>query len=259
MRRMMTILTAAALLALAPAALAGRNGGRNTREMGSQQRQQTLERNKRQAEAQHKRSTQGSRPNAQAQLRQGQNPQQRQSQQRQTQQRQAQQRLRPAAQAQEAKPGLVKQQPGSCLSPTQQQNVQQLQSDLLAIKQGSQVTPEQKDALKKDLMAMADGATKPDPAAVQSLSSGLSQAMADGQFSYKEKVDLTQDVQQVMNSANIPKEEVEKALKDAQLILESSGVSKADAETIMTDLKAIAAEGQKNAQAAAGAAQAQSK
>ncbi len=50
---------------------------------------------------------------------------------------------------------------GSHISETQQKNIQKLTSDLQAIKQGSQVTPEMKQALKNDLMAMAEGATKP--------------------------------------------------------------------------------------------------
>jgi len=75
---------------------------------------------------------------------------------------------------------------GSRMSEAQQQNVQKLKSDLLSIKQGSQVTTEQKQALKNDLMAMADGATKPDQALVQTLANDLSQAMSDGKMTTTE-------------------------------------------------------------------------
>mgnify|MGYP007071127560 CR=1 FL=1 len=135
----------------------------------------------------------------------------------------------------------------SNLSPTQQQNLQKLQADLQAIKQGSQVTTEQKQALKNDLLAMADGATKPDQALVQQLANDLADAMSDGSIDSKEKAKLANDLQKIMNSANIPPEEVNQAIADAQAILTSSGVDKSDVQTIVNDLKAIATEAKNNA------------
>ncbi len=136
---------------------------------------------------------------------------------------------------------------GQNLSPTQQQNIQKLQADLNAIKQGSQVTAEQKQALKNDLMAMADGATKPDPALVQQLANDLAEAVADGKIDNKEKAQLSNDLYKVMNSANIPAEEVNQAISDAQAILTASGLTKADVQTIVSDLKAIGTEAKNNA------------
>lgn len=136
---------------------------------------------------------------------------------------------------------------GSNLSPTQQQNLQKLQADLQAIKQGSQVTPEQKQALKNDLLAMADGATKPDQALVQQLANDLADAMSDGSIDSKEKAKLANDLQKVMASANIPMDEVNQAIADAQAILAASGVTKSDVQTIVNDLKAIASEAKNNA------------
>ena len=46
---------------------------------------------------------------------------------------------------------------GTKMSETQQQNVDQLKSDAKEIKQGSQVTQEQKDALKNDLNVHGKG------------------------------------------------------------------------------------------------------
>ncbi|MFN0112200.1 MAG: hypothetical protein ACKVZH_25345 [Blastocatellia bacterium] len=135
---------------------------------------------------------------------------------------------------------------GSHISEAQQQNIQKLTSDLQAIKKGSQVTPEMKTALKNDLMAMADGATKPDPALVEKLATDLADAMSDGAISNAEKAKLTNDLYAVMNSANIPAAEVNQAIADAQAILAASGVDKQDAQLIVSDLKAIAAEAQKN-------------
>lgn len=136
---------------------------------------------------------------------------------------------------------------GTHLSETQKQNLQKLQADLQAIQQGSQVTTEQKQALKNDLMAMAEGATKPDPALVQQLANDLSEAIADGSIDNKEKAQLANDLQKVMTSANIPPEEVNQAIADAQAILTASGVDKSEVQTIVSDLKAIATEAKNNA------------
>lgn len=136
---------------------------------------------------------------------------------------------------------------GQQMSATQQQNINKLASDLSAIKQGSQVTTEQKQALKNDLMAMADGATKPDQALVQQLANDLSAAMSDGTIDNKEKAKLSNDLYLVMNSANIPMDEVNQAIADAKVILEASGVAKADVQTIVADLKAIGTEAKNNA------------
>jgi len=51
--------------------------------------------------------------------------------------------------------------------------------------------------------------------------------------------------------------EVNQAITDLRSILAASGISKSDAQTIVNDLKAIAAEAQKNAQEAKGKAQGQ--
>lgn len=135
---------------------------------------------------------------------------------------------------------------GANLSEQQKQNIAKLQADLNAIKQGSQVTPEQVTALKNDLLAMADGATKPDPALVNQLATDLAEALEDGNLSNKEKAQLSQDLYAVMNSANIPASEVNQAIADAQAILLASGVTKDEVQLVVNDLKAIAAEAQKN-------------
>jgi hypothetical protein len=136
---------------------------------------------------------------------------------------------------------------GDRTSPAQQANLEALQSDLASLKAGSQVTQQQKDDLKSSLMAMADGATKPDPAAVQALANDLSAALVDGNLSTAEKVRLSQDLETVMNSANVPPADVQAAIADAQQILTASGVDRSDVQAIAADLQAIANEAQANA------------
>ena len=137
---------------------------------------------------------------------------------------------------------------GQNMSPQQQQNVNKLINDLKTIQAGSQVTAEMKQALKNDLLAMADGATKPDQALVTQLANDLSAALADKTISEKEKQKLAKDLYAVMNSANIPTAEVQQAITDAQTLLQASGLSKQSAQLIVSDLQAIATEAQKNLQ-----------
>lgn len=135
---------------------------------------------------------------------------------------------------------------GAKLSETQQQNINKLKADLQAIKQGSQVTSEMKQALKNDLLAMADGATKPDPTLVQKLADDLAAAVADGNLDNKEKAQLSNDLYAVMNSAGIPASEVNQAIADAQAIIAASGVDRQDVQLIVADLEAIVAEARNN-------------
>lgn len=139
---------------------------------------------------------------------------------------------------------------GSHLSEQQTKNVQKLQADLNAIKQGSRVTQDQVNTLKADLMAMVDGATKPDQALVQKLANDLANAIADGKLTSKEKAQLSQDLYAVMNSANIPTSEVNQAIADAQTIFAASGITKEEVTVIVSDLKTIAAEAKSNLQTA---------
>lgn len=141
---------------------------------------------------------------------------------------------------------------GSNLSTQQQQNIEKLQSDLNAIKQGSQVTQSQITALKDDLMAMAEGATKPDPVLVEKLANDLASALDDGKVSSGEKAKLSQDLYAVINSANISTAEVNKAIADAQVILQASGITKAEVTAVVNDLKAIAAEAKSNVPSGSG-------
>jgi hypothetical protein len=131
------------------------------------------------------------------------------------------------------------------MSATQQQNINQLVADLKTIKSKSTVTPGQRQQLKKDLQAAAEGAKKPSPESVTKLANDLSAAWADQKLSPSEQAYLAQNINAVINSANIPSAESQAALNSAQIILRYSSITKDDAQKISNDLKAIAAELQK--------------
>jgi len=131
------------------------------------------------------------------------------------------------------------------MSAAQQQNINQLVTDLKTIISKSLVTPEQKQQLKKDLLAGAEGVKKPSNDSVTKLANDLSTAWADQKLSPTEQTYLAKDINAVLNSANIPPAESQAALNSAQTILKYSGISKDDVQKINNDLKAIAAELQK--------------
>jgi hypothetical protein len=130
------------------------------------------------------------------------------------------------------------------ISASRQQNINQLLADLKAIKSKS-VTPEQKQQLKKDLLAAAEGAKKPSSDSVTKLANNLSAVWADQKLSPQEQTFLATDLNTVLNSANMSAAESQGVLNRAQTILKYSGISKDDGQKIVNDLKAIAAELQK--------------
>ncbi|MCA9793913.1 MAG: hypothetical protein KC910_19020 [Candidatus Eremiobacteraeota bacterium] len=136
--------------------------------------------------------------------------------------------------------------PKSHVTPTQQGNLQKLQSDLLKLKGESQVTQAQKDKLATDLYALADGAHKPEKATVDKLAADLTSAVADSSLSQAEMAKLMRDIEAVLNSAGMTSQEVSAVIGDAQQILASSNVDRAEVQMVVADLEAIAREVQKN-------------
>lgn len=146
------------------------------------------------------------------------------------------------AQVREKSAGPLKGGAGNQFSDSQKAALKQLQADLRKIQQQSEATQEQKESLKKSLAAMADGATKPDPASIDKLAADLSEALADGNLTNAELLRLAQSLQAVLNSANIPQEEIKQTISDAQALLAAKGIEKGDLDKIVADLKQIAQE-----------------
>jgi hypothetical protein len=124
----------------------------------------------------------------------------------------------------------------------QQQNVAKLKADLAKIKAKSQITTEQKQQLTRDLLGVAQGATKPSSAAVAKLANDLSAAMADKTLGAAEQARLVQDLVGVLNGANISPSQTQAIAADVQAIFQANGLARNEAATIANDLKAVAGE-----------------
>ena len=164
---------------------------------------------------------------------------------------------KPAERPTRTRPESVPQPTGQNLTVDQKANLQHLQTDLNAIKAGSTVTPEQKTAVADSLAAVADGATRPSDESITALANSLTTATADGNLTPKEKKQLSENIEAVLNSPGIPPEEVAALVSSTEALLTASGVSKEDAETLANDMRAIGEEIQANAGSHASAAQSQ--
>ncbi|MDB6126017.1 MAG: hypothetical protein JWQ71_5010 [Pedosphaera sp.] len=132
------------------------------------------------------------------------------------------------------------------ISQAQQQNIDKLQTDLTAIKAGSEVTPEQKQTLASDVATLAKSATKPSKTSLTKLANNLSTALADKNVSAKEQAQLAKDINIVVNSSGISPAQAQAFIVAAQKVLTDSGVTAQDVQTVGSNLKAIVGELQKS-------------
>ncbi len=95
---------------------------------------------------------------------------------------------------------------------------------------------------------MAQGTTKPSTESISNLTSDLSAALAARQVSKSVQIKLFNDIEQVLNSANIPMSEMAADIKNAQEILIASVITRKDIQIVASDLKAIAEELKRNLQ-----------
>lgn len=127
------------------------------------------------------------------------------------------------------------------ISSVQQQLIEKLQTDLAAIKPGSQVTPEQKQQLQNDFAALAKGVTKPSKTRLTKLADDLSAALAGNNISVKDHAQLAKDINIVMNSGNpnLSPAQTQSFVAGAQTVLKAGGVAGPEAMAVTVDLKAI--------------------
>jgi len=123
-----------------------------------------------------------------------------------------------------------------------QQSLARVRADLTAIQANSQVTPEQKQQLAKDLLATAQGANKPSAATVAALANDLAAAFAQKPLPETERNRLLSDLAAVLNPANIQSAQMQAIFADIQAIFQVNGLPRKDAVKIADDAKAIAAE-----------------
>jgi hypothetical protein len=131
-------------------------------------------------------------------------------------------------------------------SAAQQQLIDKLAADLALIKPGATVSPEQKQQLQADFMALAKGMAKPSKEVTKKLADDLAAALADKNVSTAKQVDLAKDINVVVNSMRLSPTQVQVFTTSAQTLLKNASVPDATVETINADLNAIIADLQKS-------------
>lgn len=128
-----------------------------------------------------------------------------------------------------------------------QQSLAKVRADLAAIKPNSPVTPEHKQQLAKDLLASAQGASKPSPATIATLADNLAGAFAQKPFSDADRNRLVSDLAAVLNPAKIQPAQMQAIYDHIQAIFQANGMARKDAVKIVDQVKAVAAETQRPA------------
>jgi hypothetical protein len=127
----------------------------------------------------------------------------------------------------------------------QQQAFARLQTDLVAIKGDSTVSPAQTQQIAQDLLAAAQGAGKPSSRSAAKLASDLAAAVAEKNQSPHNLGRLMQDLSALFNNASLSASQTQAVIADVQAIFQKSGTSAAKAAAIADDLKTARAEIQK--------------
>jgi hypothetical protein len=136
--------------------------------------------------------------------------------------------------------------PGTSAAPTPiQLSIAKLRTDLTAIKAGSPATAAQKQQITKELMAVAQGASKPSQATAATLANSLAAAFADKPLADKDCSRLLSDLAAVLNPAKIQASQMQAIYADIQAIFQANGMARNSAIKIVDQVKAVGAETQK--------------
>ena len=151
----------------------------------------------------------------------------------------------PSQPAQPAQPATT---PATSASPTPiQLSIAKLRADLTGLKANSPATAAQKQQIAKDLMAVAQGASKPSPSTAADLANSLAAAFADKPLADKDCGRLLSDLAAVLNPAKIQASQMQAIYADIQAIFQANGMARKDAVKLVDQVKAVGTETQKSA------------
>lgn len=129
------------------------------------------------------------------------------------------------------------------------QRLARLKADLDALAPRAPVTLADKETLKNDLLAVAEGSTKPGSTVVQTLSNHLVDALIKRRRPVVDTMNLANDLKSVMNSGNASGADALGAITRGEATLKAAGIDQSRLESIRTDLNAVASEARSRAPA----------
>ena len=156
----------------------------------------------------------------------------------------AQQGVAPPAQAPAPATGVTppaQTAPAQPLTP-QQLAISRLLKSLTAIRPESKLTPELKSQLTSSLIGVAQGTPKPSSQAAIRLSEDLAVALYQKLLTNVTRNRLAQNLNAILNPANMQASQVADIVADIQTLLESSGIPAYDAKKAAGSAQALASE-----------------
>jgi hypothetical protein len=111
--------------------------------------------------------------------------------------------------------------------------------DLNTLTVGYAAAPAERNILRNDLMAVAQGGYRPPSSAVQQLSGSLINHLPSRRIPLLNTEQLALDLEAVMNGSRLSPTRVNHAINSAQTILRSSGVPQAGIQALSADLRSV--------------------
>jgi hypothetical protein len=130
-------------------------------------------------------------------------------------------------------------------NPYLQQSLAKVRANLAAIQANATVTPQQKQQLTTNLLACAQGASKPSLATLAALAESLTAALAQKPLSESSRNRLVSRLAAVLNPAGIQATQMQAVYDDIQAIFQTNEMPRKDAVKIVDQVKAVAAETQR--------------
>lgn len=127
-------------------------------------------------------------------------------------------------------------------SPAEQemkQHMDKLEADLAGIKSGVEVSADQKQAVQADLAALVRGSVRPSDASLSKLTDSLVAALSAPNVIVRERSQLTQGINAVVNSSMIGPDQARSFVVVSETSLKSSGVDPASVQAVSDNLTAI--------------------
>jgi hypothetical protein len=117
-----------------------------------------------------------------------------------------------------------------------------LQSDLAAVKPGSQPSVAEKQKMTRDLLAMAQTGAKPTSASAAKLVDDVTAALSSISLSSNGRARFVQELDAVLNPGKYPQAKMQAIFDDVQAIFQADGLPRKDAVRIADSVKTLAAE-----------------
>ena len=133
--------------------------------------------------------------------------------------------------------------PNNSLAQARLRHLTKIKADLDSVAPGTTVSPNHKTTLQRDLMAVVHNAGRPAGASVHQLSQDVINALAHRKTPGVDTRDMTYALEAVMNPMNLSRAELNQAVRRGGSILKASGSPAADVKEVERSMNLLASNG----------------